>query len=447
MRVDRWRGTASLALTLILGSPPLSAQELLTLAEAQRRADRAAYVNRIADANAQAQAGQALAPYRGILPTIRFESGYVATTDPLGAFGFILRQRAVTAAAFAPDRLNDPSSTHNFGTGLVLEQPLFNADAWLGRKAAASASAAARAGADWTRSGTAVEVVRSYWGAVLALEQVRTLTAAELAAQAHQRQAEALVRQGMATRSDALLAGVKAGEVRAQLLSAESRARLARRGLALLLGNPADSGFVLPGSLPPVTETPGPDTAAIEPSTRADVVAATRAREAAEADARRASTLYFPRLNGFGRMDWNTPGTPFGGEGAWTVGVMLTWAPFAGGSELAEFRAAKGRREAARAAAEASVARADLDVVAARENLAVALARLRIAQEAVRQAEEAHRLVSRKYDGGLASVTELFDAAASQTASELAQSAAIYDALVARAELERAMGQEVSSEQ
>lgn len=444
MRVHRWLGTFSLA--LLLGGSPLGAQQPLTLDEALSRAARAAYANRIADATAQAQAGQALAPYRGILPTVRFESGYVATTDPLGAFGFILRQRAVTAAAFAPDRLNDPNSTHNLGTGLVLEQPLFNADAWLGRKAAANASAAARAGADWTRSGTAVDVVRAYWGSVLAGEQVQTLTAADLAAQSHQRQAEALVRQGMATRSDALLAGVKAGEVRAQLLSAQSRARLAHRSLAILLGDPADTLFVLPAALPAVADQGAADSMESRTSSRADVVAAARARDAAEADARRAATLYLPRLDGFGRMDWNTPGTPFGGKGAWTIGVMLTWAPFTGGSELAELRATRARGEGARAAAEAAAAQADLEVAAARENLGVALARLAIAKEAVQQAEEAHRIVSRKYDGGLATVTELFDAAASQTASELAQSAARYDALVARSELARASGREVGSE-
>jgi outer membrane protein TolC len=432
---------------LARGVTPLAAQQVLTLAEALSRAERTAYANRIADGSAEAEAGRALALYRGILPSARLESGYVATTDPLGAFGFVLRQRAVTPAAFAPDRLNNPSVTRNLGAGLVVEQPLFNADAWLGRQAAARASAAARAGAEWTRSGTAVEVVRAYWGAVLAREGIETLTAAEQAAGSHQRQAEALVRQGMATRSDALLAAVKAGEVRAQLLAARSRARLAHRSLAVLLGNPSDTAFALPVTLPStVTGETESDSLEAGRSPRPDLVAARWSREAAEADARRATALYLPRLNGFGRLDWNTPGTPFGGKSAWTVGVMLSWSPFAGGSELAEVRAAKGRRQAAQAAAEAAEAQADLQVAAARESLALALARLDIATEAVAQAAEAHRIVGRKYDGGLATVMELFDAGAAETASELARSAARYDALVARAELQRAEGRDVRSE-
>ncbi|HSB56003.1 MAG TPA: TolC family protein, partial [Gemmatimonadales bacterium] len=97
----------------------------------------------------------------------------------------------------------------------------------------------------------------------------------------------------------------------------------------------------------------------------------------------------------------------------------------------------------ARAAAEAATAAAGLEAQAARENLDVALAQLAIEVEAVQQATEAHRIVGRKYDGGLATVTELFDAAATETASKLGRDAAAYAALVARAELDRAMGREL----
>lgn len=426
-----------LALLLAAGAAPLSAQEL-TLGAALRRAAQSAWANRIADANAQAAAGQALAPYRGILPTLRLEAGYVSTTDPLGAFGFTLRQRAVTPAAFDPARLNDPPATHNLTTGLVVEQPLFNADAWLGRRAATRSSEAARASADWTRATTALEVVRAYWGAVLATAQVRTLILADSAATLHRRQAEALVRQGLATTSDAMLARVKAGEIRAALLQSESQARLARHALALRIGAPGDTAYTLPDTLP---------SAAAATDTmlrRADVRAAQRTLAAAEANARRAALVYLPRVNGFGRLDWNTLDSPFGGQRAWTVGVMLSWAPFSGGAELADLRASRAQRDAARAAAEAAEAQAGLEVRAAREHLAVAQERLLIASEAVKQAIEAHRIVGRKYEGGLATITELFDAAAAETAAELARSAAAYDALVARAELDHATGKELT---
>jgi outer membrane protein TolC len=436
MRLTRTGGW--LALLLAGTSAPLAGQRL-TLPEALQRAGQSAWANRVADAEARAAAGQAIASLRGILPTIRFETGYVATTDPLAAFGFTLRQRAVTPAAFAPDRLNDPGAAHNIGAGLVLEQPLVNADAWLGRKSAASARDAAEAQAGWTRATTALEVTRGYWGAVLAMTQVRTLLVADSAAASHRRQAEALVRQGLATQSDAMLARVKAGEIHARLIAAESQARLARAALSVVMGAPGDTAFTLPDSIP-LPAAAAPDSVA---RPRGDVLAATRARAAAEADARRAALVYLPRVNGFGRVDWNSPDSPFGGRSAWTVGVMLTWTPFSGGSELGDLRASRARRDAARAAAEAAEAQASLETRAARENLEVALARLAIAVDAVQQATEAHRIVGKKYDGGLATVTELFDAAAAETASELARDGAAFDALVARADLDRATGKEM----
>jgi outer membrane protein TolC len=429
------------ALTLV-GKGAAQAGPPLTVEEALTRAERAGFNNRIAAGETQARAAAALAPLKGILPSVRLESGYLRTTDPLGAFGFTLRQRTVTPAAFAPASLNDPDPTGNLSTGVVIEQPIFNADAWLGRQAAGDASRAAAAAERWTRTSTAVEVFRGYWGAVLAVEQVRTLEVANQAARAHVRQAESMVQRGMATKSDALLAAVKAGEVESALLSAQHDARLARRGLALLMGDPGDTAFVLPDSLPSADWVRQVAGRAVGDSIgqRADVEAATVALEAAKADVRRARSLYLPRLNGFGRLDWNTPGTPFAGKTAWTLGVMLSWSPFAGASELAEHRAAGGRRVSAEAMAEAAAAQATLEVARASDAVDLALARLTIADRAAVQAREAHRIVARKYDGGLATVSELFDAAAAETASDLAYSAARHDALAALAERRQAAG-------
>ena len=442
--------TRLLCLLPVLGllAEPAGAQAPLSLQEALERAGRSGYANRIAAGQHAAQAGAALAPFRGILPTVRVEGSYLKTTDPLTAFGFTLRQRAVTPTAFAPAGLNDPDPTGNLMSGVVVEQPLFNADAWLGRAVAAIASRSSGAAEQWTRAGTAVEVVRAYWGAVLTQEQVRTLVSALESARSHLRQAEVMARQGMVTRSDALLASVKAGEVEAMLLNAESQTRLARQGLVVLMGDPADTAFSLPDALPQPERvriagarvTPGD----VAPTTRADVEAADLALDAAKADARRATALLLPRLNGFGRVDWNTPSTPFGGRSAWTLGLMLSWTPFAGASDIAELRGAKGRRESARAMAEAAHAQAALEAFRTRDALQVALARMEIAIRGTAQAAEAHRIVGRKYDGGLAAVTELLDAAAIETASELGDVAARYDVIVAMAELRKAQGLDLS---
>lgn len=438
------RGTIP-ALLLLLSGAPLAAQQPLTLADAFRRADSAAYSNRIATGDARVRGAQATATLQGILPSLRAEAGYLRSDEPLTAFGILLRQRGVTPASFDPASLNYPASIGNWNGALVAEVPLINVDAWYGRTAASKAAEAAGASSGWTREATRVDVVRAYFGAILAAEQVRTLVVAADAARASLRQAQSMVANGLATRSDALLASVRAGQVEAQLIGARGEAGIARQRLAVLLGQPDDTTFALPDSLPSAAiirnlADEAPDDSI---SARLDLTAAHLGAAAAQGDLRRANAKYLPRLNGFGRYDWNNPDHPFGGPGAYTIGIMASWSPFAGASELAERQAARGRLQAATASAEAAEAAARLERESTSVRGAVALARLDIAEASVAQAAEAHRIVARKYAGGLATIAELIGAASTETQARLGLSEARYQAIAADAAARQASGRDL----
>jgi outer membrane protein TolC len=388
----------------------------LTLRDAFAEAERAGYANRVAAANSAAQRAQTLAPLTGILPNIRVETGYLRTTDP------------------------------TYGSDIILEQPLLNADAWSGRRAAMHAADAVRSAEQWTQLATRVDVVRAYYGVVLARERVTALGAATRAAHAHVAQAEAMVRQGLVTKSDALLASVRAGDVDAQLAEAEGASVTTRRQLAVLLGrtgNGLPNDFIRATQLPPSdrirAEVAG-DTAVRTGHERADVRAAMDVSASTRDDARRAKTSLLPRLNGFARYDRSSTKPMYLGNGNWTVGIVASWNLFAGASELADIGATASRAQAARTQAEAARANAELELEQTRIALAVALTRLDIAERAAGQSSEAHRIVSRKYGGGLAGVVELLDAQAAETASTLALSQARWGAIVAAAERRRALG-------
>jgi outer membrane protein TolC len=422
------------------------AQSPLSLAEALDRADQAAYANRRAQAEADAQSAQRLAPLAGILPTVRVESGWIRTNDPTGSFGTLLRQRGITQADFDPQRLNHPAAIGNYSAAVVVEQPLFNADAHVGRVAATRAAAAADASAEWTRVSTQLDVVRAYYGAVLGAESVATLRIAADAAEAHVRQAESLVKSGVATRSDALLARVKADEIGTQLLAARGDARLAIQELALLLGQPGQR-LTVPESLPDVSAVAALLEADLDDTlpARADLRAAEHRLASARSNLTRARSVFLPRVNAFARLDWNSVGRPYAGEENWTAGIMATWTPFAGGSRIAGVRAASAQEAAERAGAEAAEARADLDVERAEVAREVARARLDVAQRATVQSAEVHRIMARKYDGGLATIMELLDAAAIETQSGLSLSKAIHEGIVAEALRRQAHGLDLSA--
>lgn len=431
------------ALVLFLTfAAPKSAAAQITLVDALRRADSAAVANRRATGLRDERDGLALAPLRGILPALRTEASLVRTTDPIGAFGTLLRQRRIGQADFDPSRLNFPAAVSNYGAGVIAEVPILNVDAWIGRSAAGRAATAGHLAADWTRATVRADVVRAYFGALLADEKVAMLAAATRSAAAHVRQAESLQRNGLATPSDGLLAAVKAGELDADLATAQGDVTNARRGLAVLVGGDGREPATPLGTLPTadaLRRFVAADTVA-SAAPRGDVRAATLGADAARVDATRATAAVLPRLNGFARWDWNDPRRLFAGEKNWTVGLMASWSPFTGAAEIAEQRAATGRANTALALADGVAAQARLEVERTATDLSVALQRLAIAERGAVQATDAHRIVSRRYDGGLATVVELLDAAASDTHVATRVAVARFDVVSALAARQLAFG-------
>jgi outer membrane protein TolC len=419
----------------------------LRLTDALAEADRRAFANRQASATAASSRAQAALPLKAILPSARVEGGFVRTTDPIGAFGTTLRQRAVTPAAFDPARLNDPAPVNNVTGGLVLEVPVFNGDALTGWRAARTAADATDAMAGWTAVNTRAMVVRAYYGAVLAAEKVAMLTQARGAAAAAVKQVENMVQQGLVTKADQLQASVRAGDIEAQLLAARNDALSARQQLAMLLGRTDTLPVMLPSALPgdsavrafaAATAASGtPTSPALQ---RDDVRAAELGARAAAADRQRATATLLPRLNGFARYDYNSPTTLYAGKPNWTVGVMGSWSLFGGGSELADVAGASARARGARASEEAAKANARVEADAAVRAVTLATQRLDLANAAAAQSREAYRLVEKRYAGGLATIAELLGAESTATAAALSQAAARYALLDALAQHRRAIG-------
>lgn len=419
---------------------PAQGTRFLTLADALDTADRAAYANRGAVAAADAAQAAASESWRGVLPALAADASVVRTNDPIGAFGFLLKQRSVSSARFAPDALNHPDAVTNYGAGLVLEQPLVNVDAWMGLRAARATSEATAIAARWTAMSVRVEVVQAYYGAVVAAEQADAMAAAERAAREHVRAAEAAAENGFVTRSDVLLARVRAGDVSAQRIEADSRARTARAALAVLLGAPGDTAFTLPTMLPAPSTVMSRMRVLAAADDRADVRAAREAANAARFALRRAEGTFLPRVNGFVRYDWNAAGRIGAASPAVTVGAAASWSLFGGGREVADARAAAARLRKAESDAEGAAASAQLDRRNADEAFTVALARAAIADTAVQQSAEALRIVRRKYDGGIAAITELLSAAAADMQARVTQSHSRYRVIAAAAARLRAWG-------
>lgn len=427
----------------------------LRLSEALREATQHAFPNRLAAATNAEERAKARLPWKGLLPSARIEAGIVRTTDPIGAFGTTLRQGIVTQAAFDPARLNNPDAITNASGGLVLEVPLLNTDAILGLRAARAGVSANDAMREWTVMGTHLDVVRAYFGGTLAAEKAVALESAKAAADAMLREVQALVRQGLVTKADALQAEVRTTDVTSQLFAAQNDRLNAEQSFAVVLGRSGQSGVPLPTTLPAAsriralaardTAARAPDAPAGAPDEtevleRSDIRAARAGVQAASADRSRATATLLPRVNGFARSDWNAAHVPFDGQRNWTVGIVASWSLFSGGNELADRNAAAARAQRAHSALDASVAASGLESTSARRGIVLQLQRLDLAERARDASREAERIVQKRYVGGLATIAELLGAQSAATNAELGEAAARYALIDAIATYRRATG-------
>lgn len=436
-----------LSLSLLASAPqegwlPAPEPQSLSLEEAVARARAAnpALVAQRAAARADAQAP--LEASQAFLPTLRVGVTGMQTTDPVGVFGLKLRQERFAQTDLALDALNRPSAYSGFASTATLEMPILVPEGVFGYQAARRAAEASETAAERAAGATEFLVTQAYWDAQLAAASLEALDEALASANAHAEQAEAMRAQGLVTGIDARLARLGAAEVETRRLAAEAASENALSALRVMLALSEDVPLVLADSLSDVptsaceTETEGCDL-----SDRADVRARRLGAEAASLGVRSAWAKNLPSLAAFGSLTRHGQSTPWGsGSGDWTVGIGLSWNPFAALSGVGAVRKARAQRDAAAATLEDAERRAELEALQARRDVAAASQRVDVAAAAWSEALEALEQARTRYRTGVAPITELLDVQAATTAARLSLMNAQRDHAVARAALDFAYG-------
>lgn len=405
-----------------------------TLEHALALSDSLGFSNRLAHQETEDAKGQAMSSLSGLLPTVRAEAGAGATDDPMGSFGTLLGQRRVSAASFDPARLNDPEAIPGWNAAVVAEVPLVNLDAWQGRRAGTRMAEAKAVQEKEVRYRTHAQVVEAWFAVRVAREAVSTWSAASAAALSHARAAEAVRRNGMANRSDLLMAQVKVGEIEANLRKARTDAALAKESLGLLLGGvdpgwEPDSGIVPDSVLKAFASGTGDSGSSLSQAALGSLA------DAADADLGRARAVFLPRLDGQARLDWKGRDSPWQRDPSWSLGVVASWTVFRGGGDWGRALSARARLEQARLGLASRRSREALEIRSSKARLQAALDQMDLVARSLEQAEEAHRITSRRYEEGLATLSELFEAQAMEIRLRLGRSSAHQECAAALADL------------
>jgi outer membrane protein len=428
---------ALLLLTLGFPLPPAaSAMEAVDFSQAIARAlSNNAFVQ-AAQEEATAARNDADAARGHLLPSVRFDEKFVRTTVPAEAFALKMNQGMLLSSDFADvSNFNSPPPRNDFIGILSLEQPLFAPKAYHGY-GMAKVEADAKGHDLYRRKEDAVyRVVATVLDVVTSRQFVEVAGQGLSDTREHLRIAETLEAAGMGLTSDVLRAKVAVASAEGVKVVAGNRLELARRRLALAMGEPGAPPVDVIGP-PPEFPDPGPPLDGGTGTTgRADLLASSLRVANAGSNVELRKSGYLPEIGFAAAYQVDAEDSPFSSDNrSWRVGVGLTWNLFDGLSREAEVGKAAAEQRRARAYDRGVRDQAAFEAAQADLGVKEATLRAEIARSALASAEEGVRLLTSRYENRLGRMVDLLDAQTALDASRAARIRAENDVRLSRAQ-------------
>ena len=439
VRVRVW---AALAVLLVGGAglDAAFAQTPLTLDDAIRRAqgdtaEARALASSIDEADARIQRVQS-----GYWPRVDLTETVQRGNQPVYVFSSLLSQRRFTAANFAIQALNHPDPITNTRTAVALEQPIFNAGLTrLGVQAATLERDMATATRGTARQDLGFRAAQAFVRVLQLEATVRATDAAVAAAESDRQRARARRDVGLVTEADVLAVDVQLADMRQRHIAAAGELAVGRIQLAEAVGLPltAPVAPVRPASRP----APADGEALVREALarHPQLLQADIQLQLAENGRRTARAALLPTVGVQG--GWELNGATLGAQqSSWVIGAEVRVNVFRGFGDTARLTEADHARVRATADRDRVARRIEVGVRGALAQLATARAREEAGRAALTQARESQRIIRDRYEGGLATVTDVLRAAEAALQAESRATNADMDVILQTVALERALG-------
>lgn len=464
----------AVALTLLFASAGLvSGQNVRTLGldEAVRTAlDRSRDV-RSAHLGLEEANERVSEAWSNVYPSLDFNASYTRNLSPAVNF--------LPAAIFDPTAGPDDFIPVQFGadnqwtTTISLEQPLFSAGAFIGVGAAGRFQTLQEEVVRGLTQSVVTRVRSGYYGLLLAQEQARLTENSLERVRKTLKETTALNKAGLTSDYDVLRLEVEAANLEPNLRRAENAVRQARRDLAVELDLPPGEEVRVEGSLASINlQDPSDNTPAnreilsfigfrgvgmevvdeavgMATELRSDLRQLELTESLRKTEMRLEQVEYLPRVSLFGTylISAQDNGSPsfFGrgdGQRAYSrnVGVQVTVPIFQGFRRDARIDQKRAVLRQAETQTRLATDQARSQVRTLLEQAEEALLRARGQSLAVRQASRGFAIARAQYSEGLGSQLEVTDAEVALRQSEFNYAQAVYDYLIARAQLDEATG-------
>ncbi len=398
----------------------------VTLSDLLNMAGENNYEIQISESDAEAARARFRQTNAVFLPQISAEVSGTATTDPVNAFSFKLKQEAFTEADFNTDILNNPDRFDHFSTKFEMRQPLLNPSGFYDRASAKNSFMAVEQEANATREWVRYRIKQAYYRLIVSIEQIQAVETALKAAAENHRNAKNLFEQGMISKADLLAAGVRELEVEKSLIEARNLKEDMEDQLRFMIGIKTGREII------PAETLENPENRYIADLRQEEFTenSLTRSlsyrKDAAENRFRSGKLSFLPSLNAFGVYEMNDD-VLFGNSGDnYTIGATLRWNLFSGFEKAGKVLQTKAELKRIDTVLEQKIEEQKLEIRKTRRALEQAQNQLEIANASVDQASEDLRIRSDRYAQGLEKTSDLLSAEAALLRSRLSRLNALF---------------------
>jgi outer membrane protein TolC len=295
------------------------------------------------------------------------------------------------------------------------------------------------------RYAVALVAKQAYYAERRARELVQVSLAAVATAERALQYAESRMQRGTATRADVLLAQLNATTARQQLIAARDTLTTNAYALGRLVGVAGAVAAAGADSLPNVALSM-PDSAIIDLAVRSApaVRAADEFARASDAEVHSAQTQYVPDIKLTGGYNWANNSIAYSASRpGWVVQLGTSYPLFNGFVREDDVTRASAAAHTARVTAtdEHRFTRAEAERLLA--DVRFAWQNIGESQEAVRVGSENLRVVSVRYQNGVATFLDLSTAQVDEAQAEIGLVTARYNYQIARASLEALVGRDL----
>jgi len=405
----------------------------LSLSEALSMACENNYTIKAARSKVDQAEARIVQSRQSYLPKVTLSETLMVTNDPGAALVFKLQQKSLLNSDFEAYKMTHPDVINDFNTSIQVMQPVYNADAAIGRRLAVTSKKAQELMTVRTGESVGLQVTRVYYGLILAKKNIDAVEQSIRTMQSHSSEAARGYSAGLLPKSDKLSTDVRLSELLEQKMMLLDEIKNATDALKVMLR--LDSGVTLvpTGDLVIDTLLPAESDKAVSEN-RADLKALETWRHVAilQEDMIRASKR--PRLNAFLQTNLHSNNI-FSGGSSWVLGMNMQWNIYDGMATAGRIQEAKAQEREAMYNYDAAKSGSIAEIEKSKRLLKTARARIDVAQKSLEDAKVSLDYIGAQFKTGMAMTFELLMREQAHTYAKIRLNQAKYDYCMAKSEL------------